>query len=184
MQIYVTALQAYDAEGGVSFAPWKPCGLCCMSLFLDITDSVIQNCVSCKNTPIDIAFTIWIIFPIFDATLWTLPGDKNPLHCDTDYAVASGFPSRVVYGMLIASFYSTLAGMYLPGLNSLLMSVDTKFHKPAFVGDVLHITGAVHEKFESMHMMVVKAVIRNQRKEKVSSARIQIIVRDANDQQS
>ena len=44
-----------------------------------------------------------------------ISGDDNPLHCSEDYAKAHGYPGRVAYGMLTASLYSTLAGVYLPG---------------------------------------------------------------------
>ena len=41
-------------------------------------------------------------------------GGRLPHHVDADYARGRGFPGRVVYGMLGASFFSTLAGVYLP----------------------------------------------------------------------
>lgn len=45
-----------------------------------------------------------------------LTGDFNPMHINTDYAQKQGgMKDRIVYGMLSASFYSTLVGMYLPG---------------------------------------------------------------------
>lgn len=39
-----------------------------------------------------------------------ISGDYNPLHNDESFAVARGFNSRVVYGMLTASLYSCLGG--------------------------------------------------------------------------
>ena len=39
-----------------------------------------------------------------------ITGDVSPIHIDADYARGRGFPGRVVYGMLGASFFSTLAG--------------------------------------------------------------------------
>ena len=44
-----------------------------------------------------------------------ITGDVSPIHIDADYARGRGFPGRVVYGMLGASLFSTLAGVYLPG---------------------------------------------------------------------
>lgn len=47
-----------------------------------------------------------------------ISGDENPLHQDDDFACEVGngrYHSHVTFGMLTASFYSTLAGMYLPG---------------------------------------------------------------------
>ena len=48
-----------------------------------------------------------------------ITGDVSPIHIDADYARGRGFPGRVVYGMLGASFFSTLAGVYLPGEHCL-----------------------------------------------------------------
>ena len=39
--------------------------------------------------------------------------------------------------MLGASFFSTLAGVYLPGEHCLLHGVECKFAKPIFIGDTL-----------------------------------------------
>ena len=45
-----------------------------------------------------------------------ITGDINPLHNDLDFAKSKGYNEKVVYGMLTASFLSTLAGVYLPGI--------------------------------------------------------------------
>ncbi|MBR5361427.1 MAG: dehydratase, partial [Lachnospiraceae bacterium] len=44
-----------------------------------------------------------------------ITGDVNPLHRDTEYAKEHGYRDRVFFGMLTASYLSTLAGVYLPG---------------------------------------------------------------------
>ena len=46
---------------------------------------------------------------------YRLTGDDSPIHRSEEYAAGRGYPGRVVYGMLGASFFSTLAGVYLPG---------------------------------------------------------------------
>lgn len=91
-----------------------------------------------------------------------ITGDINPLHCDYDYAKSSGYKDCVVYGMLCSSFYSTLAGMYLPGKYCLLRSVDTSFKNPVFVNDRLVITGEVIEKDERFKQLTIKGKTVNQ----------------------
>lgn len=76
--------------------------------------------------------------------------------------------------MLTASFLSTLAGVYLPGENSLIHSVETKFVKPVFVGDTLLVSGEVAEKNEHFPVIKLKVVITNQKKEKVLRGSMQI----------
>ena len=100
--------------------------------------------------------------------------DCNPLHCDEEYAQMQGYPGRVVYGMLTASLYSTLAGVYLPGKYCLLYSVDSKFRKPVFIGDTLTVSGTVSEKNDTFRIVSIKAVITNQSGEKVSKAVLEV----------
>ena len=49
----------------------------------------------------------------------TLSGDRNPLHMDDEFARGTSFERRVVHGMLVASYVSTLVGMHLPGPGAL-----------------------------------------------------------------
>lgn len=90
-----------------------------------------------------------------------LTGDVSPIHMDADYAAGRGYPGRVVYGMLGASLFSTLAGVYLPGEHCLLHSVDAKFAKPVFIGDTLTVTGEVTELDDTFSEVTVKATVTN-----------------------
>ena len=87
-------------------------------------------------------FTVTITEEMMDQ-FKAITGDVSPIHINADYAKDRGFPGRVVYGMLGASFFSTLAGVYLPGEHCLLHGVECKFAKPIFIGDTLPITGTV-----------------------------------------
>lgn len=91
-----------------------------------------------------------------------ITGDVSPIHIDADYAQKRGYPGRVVYGMLCAGFFSTLAGVYLPGEHCLLHGVECKFAKPVFIGDTLTITGTVLGVSEAVQEAEIKAVITNQ----------------------
>lgn len=99
---------------------------------------------------------------------YAITGDNSPIHMDPDYAAGRGYAGRVVYGMLGASFFSTLAGVYLPGEHCLLHSVECKFAKPIFIGDTLTITGKVDEVNETFMEIAIKATITNQDGKKVT----------------
>lgn len=103
-----------------------------------------------------------------------ITGDINPLHKSHEFAREKGYEGCAVFGMLTASFYSTLAGVYLPGEKSLIHSVEVKFSKPVYIGDVLTIEGKVDEKNDTYQLIKVKATIKNQKGEKVSKANLQI----------
>lgn len=91
-----------------------------------------------------------------------LSGDINPLHSDASYAKERGYKDRVVYGMLTASLISTLGGVYLPGKFCLIQSVEVKFAKPVFAGDVLTVKGTITELHENVNQLVLKVTITNQ----------------------
>ena len=97
-----------------------------------------------------------------------LSGDESPIHIDAEYAQQRGYPGRVCYGMLGASFFSTLAGVYLPGEHCLLHSVESKFAKPVFIGDTLTVTGVVDEVNETFSEITIKTSITNQNGKKVT----------------
>ena len=107
-----------------------------------------------------------------------ISGDINPMHLNDSFAKEHGFSGRIVYGMLTASLYSTLAGVYLPGKYCLLYRVDSQFRKPVFIGDTLTVIGTVKEKNDAFNMIIVKAQILNQKNEKVSKAVIEIGLMD------
>ena len=102
-----------------------------------------------------------------------LSGDENPLHNDVEFAVERGFSGRVVYGMLTASLYSALAGVYLLGKRCLLQSVYTDFLHPVYIGETLTITGKIVEKHDSVRQVIIKATIRNTEGKRVSRAKIE-----------
>lgn len=101
-----------------------------------------------------------------------ISGDTNPLHVDPSFAKDRGYADRVVYGMLTASLYSTLVGVYLPGRNALLQEVETSFRRPVYIGDELTISGEVVEVNEGLKRISIKAYIVNQHGQKVSKATI------------
>ncbi len=113
------------------------------------------------------SFTVTVTEQMMEQ-FYAITGDNSPIHMDADYAAGRGYPGRVVYGMLGASFFSTLAGVYLPGEHCLLHSVESKFAKPIFIGDTLTITGKVSEVNETFSEVTIKATIVNQDGKKVT----------------
>ena len=91
-----------------------------------------------------------------------ISGDFNPLHMDEDYALSTNFEKRVCHGMLLASFFSQLIGMYLPGKNSLYFSQTLNFRNPCFIDDNITIEGEIIEKKSNIKLIVIKTTIHNQ----------------------
>jgi 3-hydroxybutyryl-CoA dehydratase len=118
----------------------------------------------------------------FDVTVTTemmtqfreLSGDLNPLHQDADFAAAAGHPAPVAFGMLTASFYSTLVGVHLPGRFAILQGIDLDFHRPVYAGDRLSVSGEVSFLSEAVRRVELSAVIRDSAGQRVSKARIRV----------
>lgn len=108
------------------------------------------------------------------AAFYAITGDENPLHRNLEFAQSHAYDGKVVYGMLTASFLSTLAGVYLPGKWSLIHSVETKFVKPVFIGDKLTISGTVKEINTNFGFFDMKVLIINQNGEKVCRGQMRV----------
>ena len=91
-----------------------------------------------------------------------LSGDYNPLHMDAGYAKTTRFKKRICHGMLLASFFSKLVGMYLPGKNALYFSQTINFQNPCFVDDIITVRGQVVDKSDATKIITLNTSIHNQ----------------------
>lgn len=105
-------------------------------------------------------------------TFTTMTGDVNPLHTDSTYASEAGYRDKVVYGMLTSSFYSTLAGCYLPGKYCVFQELNLSFANPVYIGDTLTISGIVDKVYPELKRVKIKVRITNQDGKTVSRGNI------------
>ena len=106
-----------------------------------------------------------------------ISGDFNPLHMDEQYAKKTNFGKRVCHGMLLASFFSRLVGMYLPGKNALYFSQNLNFIAPCFIGDKIIVKGEIIDKSESTKMIKIKTTIKNIEEKLLVEGVAQVLVR-------
>lgn len=109
-----------------------------------------------------------------------ISGDHNPLHVDERYAAKTQFGKRVCHGMLLASFFSRLVGMYIPGKNSLYFSQTLNFQLPCFVGDEVIIEGEVIDTSQSTRIITIKTAAYNQLGKCLVDGIAKVIVREDN----
>lgn len=109
-----------------------------------------------------------------------LSGDRNPLHLDADFASETDMKKPVVYGMLSASFISTLIGMKLPGPGALWTSQTLEFLRPTFVGDTINVVGRVKQISEAANSLVldIKAADQNGQDVLKGEAAVQLLKAD------
>ena len=106
-----------------------------------------------------------------------LSGDLNPLHMDNEFAESSSFNKRIVHGMLLASFFSQLIGMKLPGKNALYFSQTLNFRSPCYIDDEIKVVGEVIEKSDSTKIITVTTSIFNKSKICLIDGVAKIIIR-------
>ena len=106
-----------------------------------------------------------------------LSGDLNPLHMDNQFAESSSFKKRIVHGMLLASFFSQLIGMKLPGKNALYFSQTLNFRSPCYIDDEIEVVGEVIEKSDSTQIITVSTSIFDKSKTCLIDGIAKIIVR-------
>ena len=87
-----------------------------------------------------------------------LSGDKNPMHVDIDYGKNSFYSKNIVHGMLLASFFSKIVGMYF-GEDVLYLSQSVAFKKPLFVDDNIIVEGVVVSKSDSTKVVCLDTKI-------------------------
>lgn len=84
-----------------------------------------------------------------------LTGDYNPLHLDQNYASTTSAGDKVVHGMLVASFVSTLIGMEIPGPGALWNDFQVSWRKMVRIGDVLKFKATITSVNVSLDLIMI-----------------------------
>ena len=105
-------------------------------------------------------------------------GDYNPLHMSEEYASSTSFKKRVCSGMFLASFFSRLIGMYLPGKHALHISQSLNFVNPCFIGETITVEGKVIDKSPATKIIKLETTITNESGKRVIDGKARVIVRD------
>ena len=105
-------------------------------------------------------------------------GDYNPLHMSEEYASETSFKKRVCSGMFLASFFSRIVGMYLPGKHALHISQSLNFVNPCFIGETITVEGKVIDKSPATKIIKLETTITNESGKRVIDGKARVIVRD------
>jgi len=105
-------------------------------------------------------------------------GDWSPLHVNPSYAASTEFGGCLVHGMLLASLFSQLVGMCIPGTLALYLGQDLAFRRPVLVGETVRATATVTAKNEATTTLVLATEIRNAADAIVVSGTAKVKVRD------
>jgi len=98
-----------------------------------------------------------------DVTLFAgISGDLNPMHVNESFAKNTIFKGRIAHGMLTASLFTTILGMYLPGPGSVYLEQQLKFHAPVRFHDTLTATCTVKRKLVHKKKVILDCKVTNQ----------------------
>ena len=107
-----------------------------------------------------------------------LSGDYNPLHMNEEYASSTSFKKRVCSGMFLATFFSRLIGMYLPGKHALHISQSLNFVNPCFLDEKITVEGEVIDKSIATNIITLKTTIINESKKIIINGTACVKIRD------
>ena len=91
----------------------------------------------------------------------TLSGDYSPLHVDAAYAAGTEFGAPVVHGILLASLFSQLVGMRVPGKHALYLGQDLSFRRPVRIDEPVRAVAKVVSKSDATRTLVLNTEIRS-----------------------
>ena len=140
-----------------------------------MTNSPLKYTFDSINIGINHEFKITITEKIV-SDFSVISGDFNPLHMDENYAAKTKFKKRICHGMLLASFFSRLVGMYLPGKNALYFSQSLNFISPCFINDKIMIKGEIIDKNYSTKIITVKTSIINHKNELILDGEAKVMM--------
>jgi len=66
-----------------------------------------------------------------------LANDRAPIHGSPAAAGRAGFGAPIIQGLALATRFSRLIGMYLPGERAILERIELKYKHPIFAGQQL-----------------------------------------------
>lgn len=90
-----------------------------------------------------------------------ISGDRNPLHLDRKFGKSSIFGRRIVHGMLVASLFSGLIGMELPGKGSIYLGQSLTFTAPVAIGEKVTASVEIIKIREDKPIVILRTICIN-----------------------
>jgi 3-hydroxybutyryl-CoA dehydratase len=84
--------------------------------------------------------------------------DYNPIHLDDDYAKNTIFKKRIVHGMLLGSYISSVIANEFPGEGSIYLQQNLNFKNPCYIDDEVEIIVELIKKENEKYKLSTKVV--------------------------
>jgi acyl dehydratase len=84
--------------------------------------------------------------------------DFNPIHLDENYAKNTIFKKRIVHGMLLGSYISSIIANDYPGQGSIYLQQNLSFKNPCYINDEVEVIVELIEKTKYKYILSTKIV--------------------------
>jgi 3-hydroxybutyryl-CoA dehydratase len=84
--------------------------------------------------------------------------DYNPIHLDEEYAKNSIFKKRIVHGMLLGGYISSIIANEYPGQGSIYLQQNLSFKNPCYIGDEIEVIIELIEQKNSKYSLSTKVI--------------------------
>ncbi len=91
--------------------------------------------------------------------------DSAGIHVKQEFSQERGFDDLVVHGFLLSTNFSRILGMQLPGENTVIASLNLKFHEPVYAGDRVEYSVEVTRVMSSLNSVLLDLSITKSNKE-------------------
>jgi 3-hydroxybutyryl-CoA dehydratase len=91
-----------------------------------------------------------------------LSGDDSPIHTDPKFCEKTKFKKPLGYAFLLTTILSKIYGTIYPGGSELCLSQTCEFKNPFYVNDTLNYNLEVIQRNESLKLVTIKTIVRNQ----------------------
>lgn len=113
-----------------------------------------------------------------------LSRDTAGIHIDEQFSREHGFDALVVHGFLLSLHFSRILGMQLPGENTVIGTIDLKFHDPVYVGDTATFTATVTRILKPLGTVVLELLVTKQDGTKCVEGKTSCVFKAAHDLQT
>src|SRR5262249_41022330 len=81
--------------------------------------------------------------------------DRAPVHIDPEFARDRGFAAPIVQGLALATRFSRLIGMYLPGERAVLETIELHYRRPVYADRDLVYSATLQRVFRPMRVVML-----------------------------
>jgi 3-hydroxybutyryl-CoA dehydratase len=85
-----------------------------------------------------------------------ISSDSAKVHIDELFAQNLGYKSKLVHGLLVQMPISSLVGMQLPGPNSVIVEISSKFHNPTYIDNQVDYLLQIARIIESQQLVQLR----------------------------